>query len=192
MPQSPDARLSWAFVVRGFISIISKVKMQENIQRDWNSMTLTFTLTFCGRGRWRRRRRRGYSNSSSALKCRRAKNLNFYVSSKEADMSQSAEDVINPLTIRGTPAHGLLTVGLEPATFWLCVLHPTSYARSSLIREFSSIRELSIWGHLAIFINYTNSWENRLTNNWHWVCMTNHNCELTEMQNLIKTSADEL
>ena len=33
VPQSPDARLSWAFAVRGFISIISKVKMQEKIQR---------------------------------------------------------------------------------------------------------------------------------------------------------------
>ena len=41
VPQSLDARLSWAFVVRSFISIISKVKMQEKIQRDWNSMTLT-------------------------------------------------------------------------------------------------------------------------------------------------------
>ena len=49
VPQSPDARLSWAFVVKGFISIISKVKMQEKIQRDWNSMTLTFALTFCMR-----------------------------------------------------------------------------------------------------------------------------------------------
>ena len=29
MPQSPDARLSWAFVVRGFISLISKVKKQQ-------------------------------------------------------------------------------------------------------------------------------------------------------------------
>ena len=29
VPQSPDACLSWAFVVRGFISIISKDKMQE-------------------------------------------------------------------------------------------------------------------------------------------------------------------
>ena len=27
--QLPDARLSWAFVVKGFIGIISKVKMQE-------------------------------------------------------------------------------------------------------------------------------------------------------------------
>ena len=36
VPQSPDARLSWAFVVRGFISMISKVKMQEKIQRDLN------------------------------------------------------------------------------------------------------------------------------------------------------------
>ena len=34
VPQSPDARLSWAFVVQGFISMISKVKMQEKIQRD--------------------------------------------------------------------------------------------------------------------------------------------------------------
>ena len=34
VPQSPDAGLSWAFVVRGFISIIRKVKMQEKIQRD--------------------------------------------------------------------------------------------------------------------------------------------------------------
>ena len=33
VPHSPDARLSWAFVVRGFISIISKVKLQEKIQR---------------------------------------------------------------------------------------------------------------------------------------------------------------
>ena len=75
MPQSPDARLSWAFVVRGFISMIYKVKMQQKIQRDWNSMTLTFALTFFARRRWHRRgrRRRGYSNSSSALKCRRAK-----------------------------------------------------------------------------------------------------------------------
>ena len=34
VPQSPDARLSQAFVVRGFISMISKVKMQEKIQKD--------------------------------------------------------------------------------------------------------------------------------------------------------------
>ena len=34
MPQSPDARLSWAFVVRGFISTcISKDIMQEILQR---------------------------------------------------------------------------------------------------------------------------------------------------------------
>ena len=72
VPQSPDARLSWAFVVKGFISIISKVKMQEKIQRDWNSMTLTFALTFCMRTPTRTRTP-GYSNSSSALKCRRAK-----------------------------------------------------------------------------------------------------------------------
>ena len=29
VPQSPDARLSKAFVVRGFISMISKIKIQE-------------------------------------------------------------------------------------------------------------------------------------------------------------------
>ena len=34
-------------VVRGFISMISKVKMQEKIQKDENSKTLTFALTFC-------------------------------------------------------------------------------------------------------------------------------------------------
>ena len=60
-------------VPRGFISMISKVKKQQKIQKDWNSKTLTFALIFCmchycGRGRL------GYSNSSSALKCRRAKN----------------------------------------------------------------------------------------------------------------------
>ena len=33
VPQYLDARLSWAFLVRGFISMISKVKMQEKIQR---------------------------------------------------------------------------------------------------------------------------------------------------------------
>ena len=49
VPQSPDARLSWAFVVRGFISMINIAKMQEKIQRDWNSKTLTFALTFCMR-----------------------------------------------------------------------------------------------------------------------------------------------
>ena len=32
--QSPDARLSQAFGVTGFISMISKVKMQEKIQED--------------------------------------------------------------------------------------------------------------------------------------------------------------
>ena len=80
VPQSPDACLSWAFVVRGFISIINKVKMQEKIQRNLNFMTLTFALTFCMRGgrRWRRHGRRGYSNSSSALKCRCAKNWSLY------------------------------------------------------------------------------------------------------------------
>ena len=31
---SPDARLSWAFIVRGFISMINIAKMQEKIQRD--------------------------------------------------------------------------------------------------------------------------------------------------------------
>ena len=29
VPQSPDARLSWALVVRGFISMINIAKMQE-------------------------------------------------------------------------------------------------------------------------------------------------------------------
>ena len=51
VPQSPDARLSWAIVVQGFICMISKVKMQVKIQRDWNFMTLTFALTFCMRTR---------------------------------------------------------------------------------------------------------------------------------------------
>ena len=32
--QSPDARLSQAFVVKGFISMIRTVKMQEKIQKD--------------------------------------------------------------------------------------------------------------------------------------------------------------
>ena len=32
--QSPYVRLSLAFVVRGFISMISKVKMQDKIQSD--------------------------------------------------------------------------------------------------------------------------------------------------------------
>ena len=34
VPQSPDARLSLPFIVRGFISIINIAKMQEKIQRD--------------------------------------------------------------------------------------------------------------------------------------------------------------
>ena len=51
VPQSPDVRLLWAFVVSGLISIISTVKMQEKVQRDLNSMTLTFALTFCMRTR---------------------------------------------------------------------------------------------------------------------------------------------
>ena len=34
VPQSPDAHLSWAFVVKSFISMISKVKMQEKIQKE--------------------------------------------------------------------------------------------------------------------------------------------------------------
>ena len=38
-----------SFCCKGFISIISKVKMQEKIQRDLNFMTLTFALTFCMR-----------------------------------------------------------------------------------------------------------------------------------------------
>ena len=38
---------SWAFVVRSFISMISKVKMQEKIQKDLNSKTSTFALIFC-------------------------------------------------------------------------------------------------------------------------------------------------
>ena len=33
VPQSPDARLSWAFVARRFISIISKVKCKKNKER---------------------------------------------------------------------------------------------------------------------------------------------------------------
>ena len=37
VPQSPDARLLKAFVVRGFISMISKVKMQKK-----NTETLKF------------------------------------------------------------------------------------------------------------------------------------------------------
>ena len=60
VPQSSYAHLSEAFVVRGFIIMITKVKIQEKIQKDQNSMTLTFALTFC---MW-------------TLKCRRAKNVN--------------------------------------------------------------------------------------------------------------------
>ena len=36
-----------SFCCKGLNSMISKVKMQDKIQRDWNSMTLTFALTFC-------------------------------------------------------------------------------------------------------------------------------------------------
>ena len=39
MPQSPDARLPQDFVVRDFISLVHKVKMQEIIKKDWNSKT---------------------------------------------------------------------------------------------------------------------------------------------------------
>ena len=53
--------------------------MQEKIQKDLNSKTLTFALTFC---LWTltptqtptRTPTPGYSNSSSALKCKHAKN----------------------------------------------------------------------------------------------------------------------
>ena len=46
--------------------------MQEKIQKDFNSNTLTFALTFCMRTPTPTLTP-GYSNSSSALKCRRAK-----------------------------------------------------------------------------------------------------------------------
>ena len=69
------------FVARGFISMISKVKMQEKIQKDWNSKTLTFALTFAY-GHQRGHRRRGYSNSYSAFKCRHAKKFRQVNSTK--------------------------------------------------------------------------------------------------------------
>ena len=45
-PQSPDKWVSWAFVARGFISMINQLKWPKKLQKDWNSKTLTFAPTF--------------------------------------------------------------------------------------------------------------------------------------------------
>ena len=71
----------WAFIVRDSISMINIAKMQEEIQKDWNSKTFKKHLPLgyhftCGRG-WQRGHwlgRQRYSNSSSALKVRCAYN----------------------------------------------------------------------------------------------------------------------